>query len=187
MTRVLFAYLLLVALPAWAAQSNDDIKVHVERHGATFVIDVEVPLDVSPEEAWETISDYDHMAQFVSNISYSKILSRDGNKLRVMQKGSAGAGPLKFGFENVRDVVLVPPSEIRTKLVSGNLKRAESLTRLVPTARGSRLINHGEYIPTAWVPPVVGPAVIASETREQYAEVRDEIHRRKARVARTER
>ena len=185
MKAILAAILLLATSSAWPAHPEpevDDIGVTVEHHGTLFVIDVDLPLDVSPQEAWPTITDYDHMADFIPNISFSKVLSRHGNRLRVLQKGRARRGFISLAFENVRDVTLVPPSEIRTHLVSGNLKHAESVTRIVPDPRGARLLNHGEYTPAIWVPAFIARGLIASETREQFAQLRAEIMRRKARA-----
>lgn len=179
--------LLFVALfPAGllaADATSEDIAVHVDRRGGLFVIDVDVPLDVSVEEAWATISDYDRMADFVSNITYSRVISRTGNSLRVEQKGRASRGIFSVSFENVRDVELDPPTQIRTKLVSGNLQHAESLTTLVERDGRLHLVNHGEYVPTIWVPLFISRNMIESEAREQYGEVRAEMMRRKGNVA----
>jgi hypothetical protein len=38
---------------------------------------------------WEVLTDYDHMAQFLSNIEYSSVEDTAGNVLRVHQKGKA--------------------------------------------------------------------------------------------------
>lgn len=182
------AFLAIALVLAWhgmaiAGTAADDIAVQVERHGALFIIDVEFPLDVSVDEAWSTLIDYDHMAQFISNITYSKVLSREGNRLRVMQKGKASRGFLSFSFENIRDVVLTPSHAIRTTLVSGSLKQARSTTRIVGAGATSRVFNHGEYAPAIWVPPAIGRALIESETREQFAQLRAEIMRRKGKLA----
>ena len=179
----LFAGLLLTLSLAHAGAPSDDITVTVDTRGSTVIIDVEVPIDVSPEEAWPTLVDYDHMADFIPNLTESRVLSRQGNHLRVVQKGRASRGPLSFSFENVRDVVLAPPNEIRTRLVSGTLRNAESLTRIERTPSGMRLVNHGEYTVSEFLPVAVVTGSIASETRENFALIRAEIMRRHARVA----
>ncbi len=171
------------ALLAADAGRDDDIAVRVDRRGSLFIIDVDVPLDATAEEAWATISDYDRMADFVSNITYSKVISRNDNSLRVEQKGRASHGIFSVSFENVRDVELVPPIEIRTKLVSGNLEHAESLTTLVQRNGRLHLVNHGEYVPSIWVPLFIGRHIIEGAAREQFGEMRAEIMRRKAKVA----
>jgi hypothetical protein len=37
----------------------------------------------------------------------------------------------------------------------------------------------GVYTPGIWVPPVIGPAIIAAETKEQWQVLRKEILRRR--------
>jgi hypothetical protein len=36
------------------------------------------------------------------------------------------------------------------------------------------------YVPTIWIPPIVGTSVIASETRKQWFTLREEVLRRRA-------
>jgi len=47
----------------------------------------------------------------------------------------------------------------------------------------SEIINHGEFIPNVWVPPIIGPAAIEAEARQQFQEFRTEILRRRAEAA----
>jgi hypothetical protein len=37
----------------------------------------------------------------------------------------------------------------------------------------------GVYLPNLWVPPVIGPVIIAAETKEQWQVLRKEILRRR--------
>lgn len=181
---LLFAIVLLLAPFTGAADTrNDDIEVRIDRQGSRFIIDIDLPLSATAEEAWAVITDYDHMADFISSITHSRVLSRDGNRLRVQQKARAGRGIFSMSFENVRDVELTPPTEIRTRLVSGNLEDAQSLTRLVQRGDRWHLVNHGEYVPTMWVPLAISRGLLESEARVQFGELRAEIMRRKANVA----
>jgi hypothetical protein len=50
--------------------------------------------------------------------------------LTVRQKGKVTRGPLSFAFDNVREVELVPVAEIRSRLVSGDLKASFFTTRI---------------------------------------------------------
>jgi hypothetical protein len=129
------------------------------------------------------MTDYDNMARFITNLESSRIIGRDGNTLTVMQKGRASRGPLTFSFENVREIRLKPYAEIHSQLVSGDLEASEFTTRVVDHGASAQIINHGEFIPKIWVPPVIGPAVIETETRRQFQELRVEILRRKAAAA----
>ncbi len=161
------------------AQDASDIVVLVKKNGATIIVDVEMAVHASPLAAWDVLTDYDHMAQFVGNVQSSKITDRKGNTLVVAQKSGTAFGFLKFSFDNVREIELVPHSEIRSKLISGDMKASVFTTRIVSDgAGGARVVNHGEFVPTMWVPPVIGTAFLEAETRRQFHELRNEIVRR---------
>jgi len=157
----------------------EDIVVHVKRDGETIVVDVDMAVRASPRAAWDVLTDYDHMAQFVANVQASRITDRKGNMLVVAQKSSTAFGLLKFAFDNVREVELVPHHEIRSKLISGDMKSSAFTTRIASDgAGGARVTNHGEFVPTMWVPPVIGTAFLEAQTRKQFNELRTEIMRR---------
>jgi hypothetical protein len=163
---------------AWSADDSD-IQVQVQQRGRWIVVDVAMSVQATALDTWKVITDYDHMASFVSNLELSKIVDRVGDTLTVMQKGKASRGLLTFSFENVREVVLTPPREIHSRLISGDLEASEFTTRVVDHGASSEVINHGEFIPKIWVPPLIGPSVIAAETRSQFGQLRAEILRRK--------
>lgn len=161
------------------SQGASDIVVHVQKNGETIIVDVEMVVQASTLAVWDVLTDYDHMAQFVANVHSSRIADRRGNNLVVAQQSSTSFGLLKFSFDNVREVELVPHSEIRSKLISGDMKASAFTTRIVTDSSGvTRVINHGEFVPTMWVPPLVGTAFIESETRRQFVELRREMMRR---------
>jgi hypothetical protein len=167
------------APPRADPHAASDLVVHVKKNGATIIVDVEMAVQVPPLAAWDVLTDYDHMAQFVTNVQASKITDRKGNTLVVAQKSGTSFGVLKFSFDNVREVELVPYSEVRSKLISGDMKASAFTTRIVSDGGGgARVFNHGEFVPTMWVPPVVGTAFLEAETRRQFHELRNEMMRR---------
>lgn len=52
-------------------------------------------------------------------------------------------------------------------------------TRLAAEGGETRITNRGRFIPGRWIPPLIGTAVLETETRKQFAEFRAEILRRK--------
>jgi len=176
---------LAIALTAGAVPASDDsdIDVHVRQNGNKIAVVVDLPVPATALETWNVMTDYDNMARFVSNLEASRIVERNDNKLIVMQKGKATRGVLSFSFENVREIILTPPSEVRSRMISGDLVESEFTTRVIDHGDSSQIVNHGEFIPKVWVPPLIGPAVIEAETRKQFAELRTEIMRRKAETA----
>jgi hypothetical protein len=174
------ALLVAVALPAtaWSAGSDHDILVHVRKDGQNISVDVDCPVDAPGSVVWEVLTDYDHMSNFISNLESSGVIARMDNLLRVHQKGKASRGPLTLTFDNIRDVELLPFREIRSRLVSGDLKASEFTTTIVEVATHTHIVNSGRYTPNMWVPPLIGPVVIEAETRKQFGEIRAEILRR---------
>jgi hypothetical protein len=176
--KLLLALLLL--LPTCAeALPQDDIDVRIQVDGAAVHADVSLTVAATPHEVWAVLTDFPHMPEFISNLTSSKILSREGNLLTVAQKGKASVGPLSFEFESVREIRLTPVDLIRTHQLSGNLKKFEGTTELSLENGQTRIHHHSNSISSVWIPPLIGPKFIASETREQFAEMRQEILRRK--------
>jgi hypothetical protein len=161
-----------------APPDDSDIEVHVTKDGPTITADVDCPVQAPVAAVWEVLVDYDHMAQFISNLEASVVRKREGDRLVVYQKGKAQRGPLTFAFENVREINLVPYREIRSRLISGNLKTSQFTTRIIDEAGVLHIINSGRYTPKMWVPPLIGTALIEAETRKQFGEIRAEILRR---------
>lgn len=170
-----------VALLAVALSCDaQEVRVRVERRGDAIVIDVDATVAASSSDAWAVFTDYDHMASFLSNLKSSSVVSRHGNSLEVSQSGETRVGFLRFSFGVVRAVELRPLHEIHSRLVQGDFKSYDATTRIVDRPPLVRIIHHGEYVPKAWLPPMIGPAIVESETKKQYQEFIAEILRRKA-------
>jgi ribosome-associated toxin RatA of RatAB toxin-antitoxin module len=171
--------LLCLCASAFAGDSHDDIEVRVERRGDVLVVDATLTVEATPEEAWAVLIDFDHMAQFISNLEKSRILSSSGNAMRVEQNGRSSHGPFALVFASVKDYELKPYESIRSRLVSGTFKKFDGLTTLSRVGSGVRLDYHGESIPDMWIPPLIGPVMVRNEVAEQFRELRNEILRRR--------
>ena len=157
----------------------EDIASTARKADNLVVIDVSFLVSASPRETWDVLLDYDRMPTFLPNLQSSKILSRSPTRLEVTQKGGVTHGPFTITFDVVREVKIKPYTEIVSRIVSGNLKKVDSTTKLVPEGEGTRVTFHSESVPNIWVPPGIGPALIADETRDQFAAMRNEVIRRK--------
>jgi hypothetical protein len=168
------------AQAASPAVPDAEIVVHVAKDGPAILVDVDCPVQAPFPVVWEVLTDYDHMSTFISNLQQSTVESRDGNVLTVRQRGKASLGPFSVEFDGVRVVEILSFDEIRSHHVSGDLKSSEFTTRVIDIDGTLHVVNHGRYTPNRWVPPLIGPALIAAETRKQFDEIRREILRRSA-------
>ncbi|MEP7301014.1 MAG: SRPBCC family protein [Caldimonas sp.] len=182
--RAVRATAIFAAVFAASVCSAQGIVVKVDKSGQRVVLDVEVLVDGSVSQAWSVFTDYEAMPSFLKNVTHSKVLTRRGDSLTVEQSGAATVAFMQFAFHAVRSVELVPLQEIRSVMVSGSFKEYASTTRFAPTDRGVLITHHGEYVPKSWLPPVIGPAIIESETRKQYQQFVAEIARRAAQKVR---
>jgi hypothetical protein len=177
------ALVALLAAPTRAAspvRTADDIAVAVRKHGNEVLVSVDCPVRAPRAIVWQVLTDYDHMARFVTNLKVSELRERTGNTLEVYQSGRAARGLISVSFENLREIRLVPQQEIRSRMISGTLKSSEFTTRIVDGGMEIHILNSGHFVPNVWVPPLIGPAVIEAETRRQFEEIRAEIQRRSA-------
>ena len=179
---LLMALVCGVAINAVGAVPNDesDIDVRASQSGDVIIVDVDLVVRATQDEVWKVLTDYDHMAQFVANLEESAIVARNGNTLDVMQKGTARYGLLSFPFESVRRVRLTPSREIHSTIISGDMAGSEITTRIATNGDMAHVSVRSRFIPTRWIPPVIGPQVIASETRKQWFTLREEVLKRRA-------
>jgi hypothetical protein len=176
---ILFLFAVLAANAAPIAPP-EDIAVTVRRDGDAVLVNVDCPVRAPRAIAWSVLTDYDHMAEFVTNLQLSKVQGREGDTLQVYQSGRAQRGLISVSFENLREIRLVPQQEIRSRMISGTLKSSEFTTRIVDDGSELHVLNGGRFVPNVWVPPLIGPALIEAETRKQFEEIRAEILRRSA-------
>lgn len=171
----------LVAAPAWAASpGGQDIAVKVERDGNTFSVDAAFTVAATIDEVWEVLTDFDKMAQILSNVDASHIANRDGNRFEVIQKSHASAGIVRLSLDSVRQVELTPKRQIQSHLVKGDLKSSDFTTRLAEEGGGVvRVTVNGKFVPSALGGAAITTDAVQSQTRRQYQELRDEIVRRK--------
>ena len=164
------------------ARHDEDIAVEVAVDGENVSVDVTMPVAADRELVWAVLTDFSHMANFISNLRESRVISSQGDVLVISQRGTAKYGPLSFPFDTTREIRLAPWDSIQSRLLSGNMRKMQGLTRLFAGETATRVVYHTDSTPGVWIPPLIGKTFIAHETREQFQQMRDEIMRRKQRL-----
>lgn len=177
--------LLLGRGPACAADVVNPEDVVAERREGIYYASLSLQAPVPPALALEVLTDFDHMAEFVPNLTASRIVSHTGNVYRIAQQGKASFGPLGFRFESERQVEVQPDGRLLSKAVSGSTKYMRSELRVQDMGAVSRLDYRIEMIPDYWAPTVVGVSFMRHELAEQFTALLREMERRQqARQAR---
>jgi len=179
----LLAAIAFVAAPATAVAAppaGADIACKVDKDGTAFAVTAELTVAANVDEVWAVLTDFEHMAQILSNVDDSQVASRDGNKFEVVQKSHASVGLLKVSLDSVRQVELSPKQEIRSHLVKGDLKSSDFTTRIAEEGGVSRITVHGKFVAAGLSGAAINSETVETQTRRQYQELRDEILRRKS-------
>ena len=176
----------LFAIASWAGSADTtragehDIAVQVRKEHTTYEISFEFTVPATIEQTWSVLSDFEHMAQILSNMDSSRIVDRDGNRITVAQTSHGKVGPINVSVDGLREIVLTPPTEIRSHLVKGDLRASDFVTELHSEGALTRVVGHGKIVVSPWVGLALAADKVAAQTRQQYQELRDEILRRKA-------
>lgn len=172
----------LPALPAAAAQPAIDVKVQIVgddiRTVASFFV------RAPRQHVWDVMTDYDRASDYMRDMHTSKVVSRTGDTLRVVQKAQFRVGPFTVPVETVRDVRLVEPVRTESQLVSGSMKKYDATTELVRESDGTRIVYRAHAIAGSALSAFVGEGTIKRETEEHFKQLRDEILRRQDVAAR---
>lgn len=178
MLRLAMAALLSWALP-WPAAAIE-MQVTVQRLDDVVIIDARLLAPVPPTEAWAVLTDFDAMSGFIPNLEASHVTARDGERLRVEQRGVARWGPFARPFTTVREVELEPMTLVRSRSIGGSLGPVKSQTRFEAVAGGTEVRHHVEWRLDTWLPDFVVEPLVHHEVREQFEAVVSEMVRRRA-------
>ena len=170
---------LFMAAALAAPRQDEDIEVKVQIAGENVIVYLILVVPATRQEVWAVLTDFEHMAGFVSNLKESKVVSISGDTLKIFQRGFATYGPISFPFESTREIRLIPFDKIQSHMISGNMRKMEGTTQLVDEGGQTRIIYHTNTIQEVWIPPIAGKIFIEHEIREQFHEMRNEIIKRK--------
>lgn len=175
---------LIIACDAVLAAPQALVNIH--REESQIIIFARAEVAASPRIAWETLSDYERLPDFIPNMSHSRVLERHGDRLTVEQHGE-----FRFLFFaqpiDVRMAVQhVPMSRIEAHAVTSedsiaSIKAFEGRYDIVPAEakRDTVLIAYfARIVPAFDLPPFIGMLAVRHTVREQFAALLREIERR---------
>ena len=179
LTAAALACVLLLGA-AGAARAAEDLSVETTRRDEALEVKCRALLDAPFDLVWQTLTDYDGLANFIPGMRRSRMLERQGAVAVIEQSGDAGF--LFFSFP--LDVTLAsterPPHALDVKLIKGNLKRLDGSYRIEPQAGGRILLTWTGIVEALSMPPLLGELVMRSNIADQFYGMVREIERRDA-------
>ena len=167
----------LIALP-WIARAAP--AVQLQRAHGVFEVRAETQVAVDVATAWQVLTDYDHLAEFVPDMRTSRVLSGAGGRLLLQQQGEAKFLLFKSRIDVILEVEESPPARLRFHAVGGNMKQMHGEWRVSAADAGITLVYAAELEPGFWVPPLIGSALMRRDISRQIGGVVQEMLKRYA-------
>ncbi|HYH40946.1 MAG TPA: SRPBCC family protein [Burkholderiales bacterium] len=167
-----------IAVPAAHAQSDRDLNVQVQIVGDEVQSTASLFVRASQQRVWDVITDYERAPEFTRDLQLSKVVSRSGDTLRLLQKNKVRVGLFSVPIETVRDVKLQAPVKMDARLVSGSMKKFDSSTELVPENGGTRIVYRSQAVLNPFLAGFATESFVKRETEARLKELRIEIMRR---------
>jgi ribosome-associated toxin RatA of RatAB toxin-antitoxin module len=170
----------LAVAPGFARAAAGAIEARIERQGEYITVNASVLMQVDARIAWEVLSDYDHLSRFIPDMKISRVVSRDGNRVLVEQKGDFGFFFYRQPVDVMLEVVEDPRRRIDARRISGNIRDLETHYDLKASDAGVRLDYAGRFIPEFSVPPLFGMPMVRRIVERRFRAMVEEIVRRDA-------
>ena len=127
----------------------------------------------TPAVVWRILTDYNHLADYLPNLTSTRVVSRNGDRVIVEQLGTAR---FLFFSQAIRLVVQVQersPDRIDISLIDGDMKvyRATWELRPLAGATGTRVVYNATIVPKFGVPGIVGTNVVRKDIARMMAAV----------------
>lgn len=168
-------------------------EVEIRRDGAAYVVRAHADLDADQRTAWATVTDYEHLPEFVPGIRSAQVLARvaAGGSERLLVEQSGEFRFLWFS-EPVHvwlDVSHDAPARVLAQAVTpsgtnparSTVREFEGSYTFAPLDGGRTRFRHEARFAPAHPPlPIIGDLVIRHVIAEQFAAMVAEIERRAA-------
>jgi carbon monoxide dehydrogenase subunit G len=175
------ASLVILALAAASVPAlAQEVSIRTGRDGDFITVSATAVMKVDQHVAWAVLSDYDQLAKFIPDMKSSRVISRDGNNVRVEQKGDVGFFFYREPVNMLLEVLEEPPNRITARGVEGNVKGLETRYELHPSGSGVKLDYAGRFVPDFTIPPLIGMPIMNHLIERRFRAMVAEIQRRDA-------
>jgi len=157
-----------------------ELSIHTGRDGEFVTVSASIVMKADPRIVWAVLTDYDHLATFIPDMKSSRVVSREGNKVRVEQNGQAGFFFYTEPINVTLEIHEEPPGRITARGVEGNVKGLETRYDLHASDAGIKLDYTGRFVPGFSIPPLIGMPIMSRLIERRFRAMIDEVRRRDA-------
>ena len=169
-----FAVLLLAA----GAAHSQEVTIRTTRAGDTFEIEARVVMAVPRETAWQVLTDYERLPEFIPGLHKSHVLSRTANRLLLEQRGELRFFIFSVPMEVRMEVEERPLEAVLSKALSGTVRAMRGRYDLAAVAEGTEFRYRGTIVADLGIPGFLGEVIVRSNVEAQFNAMVREILRR---------
>jgi carbon monoxide dehydrogenase subunit G len=169
----------LVLLAAAGARATE-VSVETTRRDDAIEIACRAVLAAPLDLVWQTLTDYNRLAEFIPGMRRSRVIERRGALSVIEQSGEARVLFLSFPIEVTLSSLERPPYAIEAVMLKGNLKRMQGVYRIEPQGGGRMLVTWDGVVEAEGLPPLLGEIVMRGNVEDQFRGMVQEIERRAA-------
>jgi len=164
------------------AHAAEDLTVEASRKGAYVEVRARASFEAPLSLVWTTLTDYERLPEFIPGLRKSRVISRIGSTAIVEQSGEARFLMFTFPIDVTVESTERPPSSIRVRALSGNLRHLEGGYEVESDPEGSKIVLRwaGTIAPDISLPPLIGEVLMRMSIEDQFTGMVREIERREA-------
>lgn len=115
-----------------------DVEVKTDKaEGRQRQISARIQIPYTAHQVWQILTDYDHLADFVPNLTQSQRIEHPQGGIRIEQVGAECLLKIKFCARVVLDMVERFPDRIDFTMIEGDFKIFQGCWTLTPVANGT--------------------------------------------------
>lgn len=163
------------------SRAASDFSVKTDKRGDEVHVEARASLVVPLAIVWQTLTDYNRLAEFISGISKSRLIEYRGNAAIVEQVGEAGFLFFTVPIDVVVESKELPPHVIEVRVLKGNLKKLDGRYEIEEGATSTDPIVlrwRGIIEPEKPLPPLIGELILRNNVTRQFRDMVNEIERR---------
>jgi ribosome-associated toxin RatA of RatAB toxin-antitoxin module len=170
----------LIVLAAADAAGADQVRVEAHREGEAVIVEAHASLHADLGIAWNVLTGYDRYAQFIPDLTSSRVLSRSGSDVVVEQKGQLGFLVFRLPVEVTMTVSERPQTGINSRAIAGTFREMTGSYTLAQAGDDLQLTYSGRMVPRFGLLSLMGTAAVKAAVEKQFGALVREMQTRAA-------
>lgn len=159
-------------------------ELEVQHYAAAYHIKASIECHCTVEHAWQELTNYEHLAEWVPDMNSSRVVKRVSNIVLIEQVGQIGPGIFARTLKTQLLITEHPTTLISAQLVSGDFKQFDALYKFSPQNNGLLVLNYEATIePAFFVLPVLDMLFLKKQLKRQFEALENRLRSSSAPVS----